>query len=167
MPGKIVGPGWLNRANLVHEVGREDAQLRLVLVNKSGKLETIDGLFRTQLGGKIEEAQQAPANSMRNKERRQKRAGLDGYQRRPFPCRTPAEVGGQPANCRLLHQRGMREPGTKPFLHANQHACCQQRVPPKSEEVFVQPDRVDLEQSFPYLLKPRFDGIEMVGRRWR
>src|ERR1700723_209053 len=67
MPGKIVGPGWLNRADLLHEVGREYFQLRLMVVDERGELETIHGLFRPQLGGKIDEAQQAAPNAMCNK----------------------------------------------------------------------------------------------------
>src|ERR1700722_2677268 len=95
------------------------------------------------------------------------RAGLDSNQRRPFPCWGSTEVGGQPANRRMLHQRGMRELRTTPFLDLNQHACGQQGVAAQSEEVLVQPDGADLKQFFPDLFEPRFDWIEMLRRRWR
>ena len=58
-----------------------------MLVDKCGELETIHRLFWTQLGRKLDKAQQATPDSMRNKQRRQKCAGLEGYQCRPLPSR--------------------------------------------------------------------------------
>ena len=73
-----------------------------------------------------------------------------------------AEISRQPLNRRMFHQHGMRELHAEPQLYLRQHTCCQQGVAPESEEVLVQPDRVDLKQSLPDLLEARFDWIELL-----
>ena len=130
---------------------------------KCGELETVHRLLRTQSARQLDKAQQTSSESMGNKQGWKKTAGLDGYQRRPFPCRTLAEIGCQPVNGRMFHQHGVGELGAEPLLDLNQHTCCQQGVTTQSEEVLVEPDGVDLEESLPNFLEPRFDRI---GRGW-
>src|ERR1700723_3045921 len=112
----MVRSGWLNRAHLLQAVGSKYSQVRLMLVEKCGELEAVNGLRGTEFGSKLDKAQQASSNSVGNKEGREKSTGLDGDQRRPFSCRTVAEVSRQTTNRRMFHPPGARKLGTKPLL---------------------------------------------------
>ena len=82
--GKVVRSGWLHCSHLLHTVSGKYSQVRLMLIEKLGELEAIHGLRGTEPGSQLDKAQQASSNSVGNKEGRQKSAGLDGDQRRPF-----------------------------------------------------------------------------------
>src|SRR5580658_3943953 len=119
MSGKVVGAGWLNRAHLPHIVAGEHFELRLMLIDKRGELETVHGLLPAQLRRQLNEAQQASSDAMSNKQRRQMCAGLDGRQGWPFPPGGLAEVGPQPVNRRILHHQGGRELTAELLLDLN------------------------------------------------
>src|ERR1700733_15254723 len=119
MPGKVVGAGWLNRAHLPHIVGGENFELRLMLIDKRGALETVHGLLPHQLGPPLNEAQQASSTAMSNKQWRQLCSGLDRRQGWPFPPGSLAEVGPQPVNRRILHHQGRRELTAEVLLDLN------------------------------------------------
>ena len=46
MSGKVVGAGGLNRAHLPHIVAGENFELRLMLIDKGGELESYTGCSR-------------------------------------------------------------------------------------------------------------------------
>src|SRR5580704_12258041 len=68
--GKVVRSGWLNGTHLLHAGGSKYSQVRLVLVEKRGELEAVNGLVGTELAGQLDKAQEASANSVGNKEGR-------------------------------------------------------------------------------------------------
>src|ERR1700733_10256303 len=116
MARKIVGAGRLNRAHLLHEVGSKYSQIRLMLVDERGELETVHRLLRTQRIRQLDKTQQTSSKPMGDKQGQERSTALDGYQRRPVACRALAEVGCQPMNGRMFEQHGVGELGTEPLL---------------------------------------------------
>src|SRR5579859_4886435 len=145
MTGKMVGAVGLNRPQLFDVVGCEYSQIRLMLVDKSRKLETVHRLLRTQSFRQLDKAEQTSSESMSDKQGRERTAALNGYQCRPFARRTLAKMVCQPTNGWMLYQDGVGEPGAEPLFDLNQHACGQQGVAAQGEEVLVEPDIVEFE----------------------
>src|ERR1700722_2189970 len=133
-----------------------------MLVDKCGELKTIHRLFWTERFSKVDKGQQTAPDSMGYKQRRQKCAGLESCQGRPSPGRGFAGISRQPLNRRMFHQHGVRKLQVEAQLYLSQHPCYQQGMATEREEVLVQPDGVDLKQSLPDLLEPRFDWIEFL-----
>ena|ERR1700733_5187384 len=66
MPGKMVGAGWLYRADLLDVIRRQLPHRGLMLVHVCRELKPVYGLFTAQLLRKLEKAQQAASDSMSN-----------------------------------------------------------------------------------------------------